>query len=263
MSASALRLEGASFSYGSVEVLRELRLDVRVGEFVAIVGPSGCGKTTLLNLLSGNLEPSAGKVVRAGRTRTVYQQDGLFPWLTVAENIQMGLQEIPDPAARQRGLAELVRLIRLEGFEGHYPYQLSGGMKQRVELARALAGESDILLMDEPFSALDYQTRLRMRRELARLLQERPRTVIFVTHDIEEAAQLADRVAVLTARPASISRELRLDVPRPRPLTHPSVIEATEQILEEMGLRDEEESLPKLEIPLPRSAAGEAVGRRV
>lgn len=261
MSASALRLEGASFSYGAVEVLRDLWLDVRAGEFVAIVGPSGCGKTTLLNLLSGNLEPSAGKVIRAGRTRTVYQQDGLFPWLTVTENIGMGLQGVA-AAERTQQLADLVRLIRLEGFEKHYPHQLSGGMKQRVELARALAGDSDILLMDEPFSALDYQTRLRMRRELARLLQEHTRTVIFVTHDIEEAAQLADRVAVLTARPASISRELTLNVPRPRPMTHPAVIEATEQILEEMGLRDEEEGALPLDAPLSLSGSEELLGRR-
>ena len=262
MSGSALRLEGASFSYGAVEVLRELWLDVRAGEFVAIVGPSGCGKTTLLNLLSGNLQPSVGKVIRAGRTRTVYQQDGLFPWLTVSENIGMGLREIAAPPERKRLLADLIQLIRLEGFEGHYPHQLSGGMKQRVELARALAGDAEILLMDEPFSALDYQTRLRMRRELGRLLHERPRTVIFVTHDIEEAAQLADRVAVLTARPACISRELTLDVPRPRPMTHPSVIEATEQILEEMGLRDEEDGAAALDKPFSLSGSEKVLGRR-
>lgn len=263
MGDSALRLEGASFSYGVVEVLRELRLDVRAGEFVAIVGPSGCGKTTLLNLLSGNLEPQKGTVTRSGRTRTVYQQEGLFPWLTVAENIRLGLRGQGDKAEQTRQLADLIRLIHLEGFESHYPHQLSGGMKQRVELARALAGESDILLMDEPFSALDYQTRMRMRRELARLLEERPRTVIFVTHDIEEAAQLADRVAVLTARPASISRELRIDFPRPRPMAHPTVLEATEQILEEMGLCDEELNGAFAPEQLPHAQSEPLLGRGV
>jgi ABC-type nitrate/sulfonate/bicarbonate transport system ATPase subunit len=239
MSDSPLRLEGVSHSFGATRVLQDLSLEVRPGEFVAIVGPSGCGKTTLLNLLSGFYSPTSGRVVRGGKTRTVYQHDGLFPWLTVAQNIGMGLRYLKSEAEKQQQMAELLALIRLEGFEGHYPHQLSGGMRQRVELARALAGDSDVLLMDEPFSALDYQTRLRMRRELVRMLERRPRTVIFVTHDIEEAAQLADRVAVLSDRPARIRREMRLDLPKPRALTHPVVVGAVEEILEELGLQDE------------------------
>ena len=138
----------------------------------------------------------------------VYQQDGLFPWQTVSQNIALGLRHLKDPAERERQIRELLELIRLEGFENHYPHQLSGGMRQRVELARALAGDSETLLMDEPFSSLDYLARIRMRQELARILQERPRTVVLVTHDIEEAAQLADRVIVLTERPAQIRCEL-------------------------------------------------------
>jgi ABC-type nitrate/sulfonate/bicarbonate transport system ATPase subunit len=133
----------------------------------------------------------------------------------------------------------MVSLIELNGFEDHYPHQLSGGMRQRVELARALAGESDLLLLDEPFSALDYLTRLRMRRELVRMLGERPRTVVLVTHDIEEAAQLADRVVVLSERPARISCELTLGLPRPRDLTHPEVVEAVHRILAELGMEGE------------------------
>ena len=136
------------------------------------MGPSGCGKTTILNLLSGHIEPVSGSIQREGIIRTVYQHDGLFPWLTVSENISMGLRSMEDAARREKELRELIELIHLEGFEHHYPHQLSGGMRQRVELARVLAGDSDILLMDEPFSALDYQARLRMRRELVRLLEE-------------------------------------------------------------------------------------------
>ena len=238
MHASPLRLVQLCHAYGDVEVLRELNVEVEPGEFVAVVGPSGCGKSTLLAILAGHLKPSGGTVERHGLMRTVYQQDGLFPWLTVVDNIRLGLISAADPARREQDLSDLVRLIRLQGFEKHYPHQLSGGMRQRVELARALAGSSDVLLMDEPMSALDYQTRLRLRGELIRMLRERPRTVVFVTHDIEEAAQLADRIVVLSPRPARIIRELRLDLPHPRPPTHPVVVSAVEQILHELGLQD-------------------------
>jgi ABC-type nitrate/sulfonate/bicarbonate transport system ATPase subunit len=239
MSDSPLRLEGVSQAFGQVDVLRHLCLEVRPGEFLAIVGPSGCGKTTLLNLMAGHQLPTGGWIHRRGQARMVYQHDGLFPWLTVAQNISLGLRQVRDAVARQRQLEELLFLIRLEPFAGHYPHQLSGGMRQRVELARALAGETDLLLMDEPFSALDYQTRLRMRRELVRVLADRPRTVILVTHDIEEAAQLADRVIVLTERPARVRCEVHLHLARPRAPTHPTVVEAVERILTELGLEEE------------------------
>ena len=169
----------------------------------------------------------------------VYQQDGLFPWKTAAKNIEMGLRHVSDPAALKRQCDELLALIGLEEFADHYPHQLSGGMRQRVELARALSGESDILLMDEPFSSLDYITRLRMRHELARLLRERPRTVVLVTHDIEEAAQLADRVVVLSGRPGQIRSERRLTLPRPRDLTHAEVVGTIHGVLVELGLEGE------------------------
>src|SRR5687767_589764 len=236
MSGKTIQLEKVCRSFGRVEVLREISLDIHRGEFVAVVGPSGCGKTTLLNLLSGYDRPSSGVISREGHVRMVYQQDGLFPWLTVEENIALGLRQIGDEKELERQVAEMINLIRLKGFENHYPHQLSGGMRQRVELARALAGDSDILLLDEPFSALDYLTRLRMRAELARLLRERPRTVVLVTHDIEEAAQLADRVLVLSGPPSRICRELSVSIPRPRELTHPKVVQTVHAILAEFGL---------------------------
>lgn len=230
-----LRIEDCSVSFGSVEVFRNLSLQIARGEFVAVVGPSGCGKTTLLNLFSGFLKSSSGTMICHGRVRTVYQHDSLFPWQTAAQNIAMGLRESSE-AERSRQLEGMLRLINLSEFAGHYPHQLSGGMRQRVELARALAGATDILLLDEPFSSLDYLTRLRLRRELARMLEELPRTVVLVTHDIEEAAQLADRIVVLSDRPARICRELSVSIPRPRELTHPKVVETVHAILAEFGL---------------------------
>ena len=230
-----LRIEDGSVSFGSVVVFRNLSLQIARGEFVAVVGPSGCGKTTLLNLFSGFLEPSSGTMTCDGRVRTVYQHDSLFPWQTVAQNISLGLRESGE-TERSKQLETMLQLINLEEFAAHYPHQLSGGMRQRVELARALAGATDILLLDEPFSSLDYLTRLRLRRELARMLEELPRTVVLVTHDIEEAAQLADRIVVLSDRPARICRELSVSIPRPRELTHPKVVETVHAILAEFGL---------------------------
>jgi|SRR6185503_2909263 NitT/TauT family transport system ATP-binding protein len=231
-----LRIEDCSVSFGSVEVFQNLSLEIARGEFVAVVGPSGCGKTTLLNLFSGFLKPASGTMICHGRVRTVYQHDSLFPWQTAAQNIAMGLRELNSETERSRQLEAMLRLIKLEEFAAHYPHQLSGGMRQRVELARALAGSTDILLLDEPFSSLDYLTRLRLRRELARMLKELPRTVVLVTHDIEEAAQLADRIVVLSDRPAGICRELSVSIPRPRELTHPKVVETVHAILAEFGL---------------------------
>ena len=237
----ALRLTGVSHSYGAVRVYENLSLEIARGEFVAVVGPSGCGKTTLLNLLSGFEKPRGGHIERRGAIRTVHQQDGLFPWLTARENIALGLRGERNEKTREGQLNELLAMIHLDGFADSYPHQLSGGMKQRVELARALAGQSDVLLLDEPFSALDYLTRLRLRRELERMLQSHPRTVVFVTHDVEEAAQLADRVVVLTERPARIFCELRLESPRPRDPMAPEVVNAVRQILDALGMRQQEQ----------------------
>lgn len=243
MTDKLLYLDNVSCWFGAVEVLRDFTLSIYSGEFVALVGPSGCGKTTLLGLYSGFYKPTCGTLTRTGRVSMVYQQDGLFPWYTVAENIALGLNEVKDEAERARKLKEMFDLIGLQGFENHYPYQLSGGMRQRVELARAMAGETEILLLDEPFSSVDYLTRLKMRRELARMVFERPRTVVLVTHDIEEAAQLADRIIVLSERPATIRRELHVSLPRPRNLTHPEVVRVVRATLAELGLEQEFENV--------------------
>jgi NitT/TauT family transport system ATP-binding protein len=239
MNVSPLRLENVSLHFGAVEVFQELSLSIQRGEFVAVVGPSGCGKTTLLNLLSQFLKPSSGQVVSTGRVRMVYQHDSLFPWQTVSENITLGLRHIRDAVEQKRQLSDMLRLISLEGFANHYPHQLSGGMRQRVELARALIGDSDILLLDEPFSSLDYLTRIRLRNELARMLDQLPRTVVLVTHDIEEAAQLADRIIVLSERPARICSEFRVELARPRELTSSVVVTTVHKILAELGIERE------------------------
>jgi ABC-type nitrate/sulfonate/bicarbonate transport system ATPase subunit len=236
MSDRILRLQGISHSFEGNDVLRDISIDIDQGEFVVIVGPSGCGKTTLLNLISGFHKPTSGSMIRFGQTRMVYQSDGLLPWMTVAENIALGLPSIRDRARRARRLSELIALVRLEGFADHYPYQISPGMRQRVELARAMAGEAAILLLDEPFSSLDYQTRLLMRTELANLLSRRASTVVLVTHDIEEAAQLADRVIVLSGQPAVQTLELSLDCGRPREPTDQVVVEAMRRLLDHLGL---------------------------
>jgi ABC-type nitrate/sulfonate/bicarbonate transport system ATPase subunit len=224
---SVLVAKGVGFDYGSLRVIDGLDLEVGRNELLACVGPSGCGKSTLLSLLAGHIAPTRGTIVRTGASRTVYQDGGLFPWLTVRQNIALG---------NPKKVGEWLEITRLTEFGDHYAHQLSGGMRQRVEIARALAAETDILLMDEPFGALDYQTRNRMRRELVATLAERPRSVVFVTHDIEEAVQIGDRVVVLDTRPARVRRVLELPGGRSRAPAAPGVAEAEQTIMEELGL---------------------------
>jgi NitT/TauT family transport system ATP-binding protein len=241
MSGRLLSLRAVSHQFGAVHAVRDITFSVVHGEFVALVGPSGCGKSTVLNLCSGWLQPTSGEVVRPARLRMVFQQDGLFPWMTVGENIDLGLRHVADAGERRQRAHALLDLVNLRAFEAHYPHQLSGGMRQRVELARALGGDTDLLLMDEPFSSLDYLSRLNMRQELTRLLHEQPRTVVLVTHDIEEAAQLADRVLVLSERPGRLRTEVRLTAPRPRHATQPEVVAAVHRILTDLGLERDTE----------------------
>jgi ABC-type nitrate/sulfonate/bicarbonate transport system ATPase subunit len=233
---SILKLESVGFDYGKLGIIDGLDLVVERNELVVCVGPSGCGKSTLLALLGGHMRPTRGTLHRHGQSRTIYQDGGLFPWLTVRQNIDRGLPPKTEKAARSKKVDEWLAITRLVDFADHYAHQLSGGMRQRVELARALAAETDILLLDEPFSALDYQTRTRMRKELVGTLAERPRTVVFVTHDIEEAVQLGDRVVVLGARPSNVKRTLTFETPRGRAQASPGVVEAEQAIMEELGL---------------------------
>jgi len=236
MSDVILELSDVGFDYPGVKVIDQLDLRVRKGELVVCVGPSGCGKSTLLSLLAGHLQPTRGTVERNGASRTIYQDGGLYPWLTVRQNIEQGLPKHAALQSRAKKVNDWLEITRLAEFAGSYPHQLSGGMRQRVELARALAAETDILLLDEPFSALDYQTRTRMRRELVATLAERPRTVVFVTHDIEEAVMIGDRVVVLGDRPTSVRRVLDLPPGRSRTPASPGVAEAEQAIMEELGL---------------------------
>ena len=233
---AVLSLEGVGFDYPKLPVIDGLDLKVAKHELVVCVGPSGCGKSTLLSLLGGHLAPTRGTVRRKGQSRTIYQDGGLFPWLTARENIAGGLPRDTAPETRNKKIAEWLEITRLGEFANSYPHQLSGGMRQRVELARALAAETDILLLDEPFSALDYQSRTRMRRELVATLAERPRTVVFVTHDIEEAVQIADRVLVLASRPTHVRRILELPPGRSRTPASPGAAEAEQAIMDELGL---------------------------
>jgi NitT/TauT family transport system ATP-binding protein len=229
--------------FGAVEVLRGIDLDVGEGEFVCLLGPSGCGKSTLLNIVAGFTTPSDGSVTIDGvrvekpdpRRIFVFQERGVFPWLTVEQNIGFGLFRLTDSEKASR-IAHYVQLVGLQGFERSYPRELSGGMKQRLEVARALAVNPDVLYLDEPFGALDSITRLQMRRELLRIWQAEKKTILFVTHDIEESVQLADRVVVMSQRPARIQRSIDIDIPHPRDLSAPRYLQLRDELFAEIGL---------------------------
>lgn len=210
---------------GPVRALQNFDIDIREGEFLSIVGPSGCGKSTFLNVLLGLLRADSGDVLMQGKPiagpstdrAMVFQEFGLLPWRTVAANVELGLELKGMGAKMRRQVSQpLVEMIGLAGFEGHYPHELSGGMKQRVGLARALATDPNVLLMDEPFAALDAQTRDLMQAELLRIWQTTKKTVLFVTHQIEEAIYLSDRVMVMTKRPGRAKKIFPVDLPRPR-----------------------------------------------
>jgi ABC-type nitrate/sulfonate/bicarbonate transport system ATPase subunit len=223
-----IRIHGVAKAFRAgknrVDVLEDVHLEVREREFVAVVGPSGCGKTTLLNCIAGFEPVDAGRIeidgqpVREPSSRRVFvfQEPGIFPWLDVASNIGFGLPRRMAAATRSEIVARCIDLVGLQGFERALPHELSGGMKQRVEYARALAVDPDVLFLDEPFGALDAITRLEMRREIVRIWHATGKTCILVTHDVEEACELAGRIAVMTRRPSTIKEIVDNPLPRPR-----------------------------------------------
>jgi len=209
----------------STLALDSFNLDIMPTEIISIVGPTGCGKSTALNLLAGFETPSAGTVAVDGKVvngpgsdrGVVFQQASLFPWFSVLNNVVLGVKSrgVPRSDYEPRAL-KLLEEVGLKGFENHYPYQLSGGMQQRVQIARALIGEPDILLMDEPFGALDYQTRLLMQKLLLRLWEHFKPTILFITHDVGEAVFISDRVIAMTRRPGRVKSDVRVTAPKPR-----------------------------------------------
>ena len=224
---AALTLDRASKRYPTgVLALDEVSLSVAPGEFLCVVGASGCGKSTLLHLAAGLDQPTGGDVaLRGGRPTLLFQEAALLPWLTAAANIELALRlrGVRGRTERRARAEELLELVRLRGMGDRRPHELSGGMRQRVALARALAQEPDVLLMDEPFGALDAMTRDLLHDELERVWLERELTVVFVTHNVREAVRLGDRVVLLTSRPGRVAAEFPVDLPRPRRIESPDV----------------------------------------
>jgi NitT/TauT family transport system ATP-binding protein len=240
----AVRLTGISKRYGtgprSVLALDQVSLTVAQGEFVCLIGASGCGKSTLLSLVAGLDSVTGGEVSASGRVAMMFQEPGLLPWLTAAGNVELALRarKVPGPDRRRR-VAELLQLVRLDGFGGKRPHELSGGMRQRVALARALAQDADVLLMDEPFGALEAMTRDLLHDELDRICAEQTLTVLFVTHNVREAVRLGNRVLVLSSRPGRVIEEYRVPDDWPRAINTAEgaglASTITERLREEMG----------------------------
>ena len=254
-----LKIEGITKTFngraGIVEALHPVDVDVEAGEFVCLLGPSGCGKSTLLSIIAGLETPTSGAVFADGRKVRgpgtdrvlLFQEAALFPWLDVRRNVEFGLRQQGMPAKERAAIAQRhIELVHLKGFERSYVHQLSGGMRQRVAIARALAIDPAILLMDEPFGALDALTRDRLHAELESIWTATHKTVLFVTHNVREAVALGDRVLVFSPRPGRIVREFHIDLPRPRSLEDRSLVDYTAEIMsvlqDAMGAQEQEET---------------------
>ena len=226
-----------------LQVLSSVDLSVADGEFVCLLGPSGCGKSTLLNIAGGFEAPTEGRVTIDGAEVTgpnakrvfVFQEYGIFPWASVWDNVVLGVRD-RSKEEQHRIVNEVIELVGLQGFERAYPMELSGGMKQRVEVARALAVSPDVIYMDEPFGALDSLTRLTLRTELLRIWNERKPTILFVTHDVDEAMQLAERIVVFSARPGRIAEIVSVDIPHPRDIGSPEYGRIKNRLYELLGV---------------------------
>ena len=241
--ADKILLQKIHKSFSGNPVVDGIDLTVADGEFVAFVGPSGCGKSTLMKIVAGFEQPDTGHVIIDGTPRKgpnangilISQHGSVFPWLTVQQNLMFGLHS-SDHAQKMELADHYAALVGLKGFEKHYPHELSGGMLKRVEIARALVVKPEILYMDEPFSALDALMNLRMRTELLRILEKERHTVILITHDVEEAVHLADRILVLAPRPTHIQAVFNVPFPHPRKLSSPECQGLKEAVLRELGL---------------------------
>jgi len=229
-----------SHRYGPLLVHEHIKFDVYANEFICICGPSGCGKTTLLDTLAGILKPTRGQVLIDGAPADpkrqsisfVFQEPSTFPWLTVRQNVATGLAiRSAAKAEIDRKVDEIINVVGLRGAEGYYPYQISGGMKQRVAIARAFATDADLILMDEPFVSLDQPTRERMQQEVLDIWRHRKRTVIFVTHNLEEAVFLGDRIIVLSNKPGRVIADIAVRMPRPRDPVSPEFMELRAQCM--------------------------------
>jgi len=265
---ASIRIQGLSkvFTEGnrSVNALADFSLEVRNGEFICLLGPSGCGKTTVLRIVAGLESKSAGSVVVKGREVVsagsnrgmVFQEFALFPWRTVRRNIEFGLDMSQVPLQKRQEISsKLIDLVGLRGFEDAHPRQLSGGMRQRVGIARALANDPAVLLMDEPFGSLDAQTRNLMQRELLRIWEATKKTILFVTHSVDEAVFLADRIVIMTARPGKVREIIDVGLPRPRDRTSREFISVRGKVLLELDEEFEKARAKEMAQRAPARAA--------
>ncbi|MTI48539.1 ABC transporter ATP-binding protein [Sporosalibacterium faouarense] len=230
-------------SYSNIEVLKDINLKINRGEFISLIGPSGCGKSTLINIVCGLDKPTKGKILINDKeiqgTDTdrimVFQNAALFPWLTVKDNVSFGLKNLNYSSKEiEDKVTNILKKVHLNKFKNHYPHELSGGMKQRVSLARSLVMDPEILLMDEPFSALDEQTRLLLHNELQQIWMETKKTIIFVTHNIREAVKLSDKVIIMGTRPSRIIDEINIDISHPRASTNSDIYYKEQQVFKKL-----------------------------
>ena len=236
---------GGAFGCEPLPVLDNINLEFQDGELVCVLGPSGCGKSTLANIIAGFEKLSSGSVLIDGKEVVgpssdnifVFQHNSLFPWMTVRENVGLGLRHIKENGKMTELVQEYIDVVNLTGFEDHYPHQLSGGMQRRAELARALVVNPEVLFMDEPFAGLDFLTRLKMREEVINMHQLIGKTIIFITHDIEEALIMADRVVLFTDRPAKVRLDTKLESPHPRDFVCDTQLEdLRKEVYQELGV---------------------------